>query len=243
MDGHALAAGAVSAVRRLRNPVRAARAVMERSGCVLITGAAADGFGRAQGLELVDNSHFTTARRVAALNKLKALAQRGIIGSAADGAAAATAGGVTEADRHGTVGAVARDRQGHLAAATSTGGFNNKPLGRVGDTPIIGAGTYACDGIAAISCTGQGEVFIRHAVAYDLTAQMRYAGRTLHEASRTLLDDTLAPHRVGAGWVAIDAAGAIVAPFNTLGMARGWIDTQGQLWVGTHREMLALGAA
>lgn len=238
MDGRTLAAGAVSAVRRLRNPVRAARAVMEHSGCVLITGAAADEFGRTQGLELVENSHFTTPRRVAALHKLKALAQRGTIGSAA-----AAAGAVTEADRHGTVGAVARDRHGHLAAATSTGGFNNKPLGRVGDTPVIGAGTYARDGIAAISCTGQGEVFIRHAVAYDLTAQMRYAGRTLQQASETLLHETLAPHRIGAGWVAIDTEGSIVAPFNTLGMARGWIDTRGQLWVGTHREMLALGPA
>ena len=231
MDGATLAAGAVSAVRLLRNPVRAARVVMERSGCVLITGAAADEFGRINGLQCVANDHFTTPRRVAALRKLKALAQRGALQSA------------SEADRHGTVGAVALDRHGHLAAATSTGGFNNKPVGRVGDSPIIGAGTYARDGVAAVSCTGQGEIFIRHAVAYDLTAQMRYAGRTLEEASRTTLQQTLAPHRIGAGWVALDAAGHIVAPFNTLGMARGWVEPTGQLWVGTHREMLNLGAA
>lgn len=231
MDGATLAAGAVCAVRHVRNPVRAARAVMERSGCVLLTGAAADEFGRVNGLEHVANSHFTTPRRVAALHKLKTLAQRGSLQSA------------SEADRHGTVGAVALDRQGHLAAATSTGGFNNKPVGRVGDSPIIGAGTYARDGVAAVSCTGQGEIFIRHAVAYDLTAQIRHAGRTLEEASRTTLQQTLAPYRIGAGWVALDAAGHIVAPFNTLGMARGWVDTAGQLWVGTHREMLNLGMA
>jgi beta-aspartyl-peptidase (threonine type) len=241
MDGHTLAAGAVSAVRHLRNPVRAARAVMERSGCVLLTGHAADEFGRAQGLDWVENDHFTTPRRVAALKKLQALARRGTLTSAAS--AAAAEGGATEADRHGTVGAVALDAHGHLAAATSTGGFNNKPLGRVGDSPIIGAGTYARDGVCAVSCTGQGEVFIRHAVAYDLTAQMRYARRSLDEASRVMLHETLAPHGIGAAWVAVDAAGHVVAPFNTLGMARGWVDAAGRVWVGTHAEMIPMGAA
>jgi L-asparaginase / beta-aspartyl-peptidase len=231
MDGATLAAGAVCAVRRLRNPVRAARAVMERSGCVLITGAAADEFGRRCGLDLVDNGYFTTPRRVQALAKLKALAQRGTIRSA------------SESDRHGTVGAVALDRHGHLAAATSTGGFNNKPAGRVGDSPIIGAGTYAQDGVCALSCTGQGEIFMRHVVAHDLAARMRYAGWTLEQASQAMLHETLAPHRIGAGWVGIDAQGAVVAPFNTVGMARGWVDAGGRLWVGTHRDMTVLGAA
>jgi L-asparaginase / beta-aspartyl-peptidase len=261
MDGSTLAAGAVSAVRHLRNPVRAARAVMERSGCVLLTGAAADEFGRVQGLDCVVNSYFTTARRVAALAKLQALAQRGTLQSRA-GNALQTSGAaittvvpgvaltpdtpntpITEADRHGTVGAVALDANGHLAAATSTGGFNNKPMGRVGDSPLIGAGTYARDGVCAVSCTGQGEIFIRHAVAYDLTAQMRYAGRTLDHACRSMLDETLAPYRIGAGWVAIDAQGHIAAPFNTLGMARGWVDAGGRVWVGTHAEMIDMGAA
>ncbi|MBL8341681.1 MAG: isoaspartyl peptidase/L-asparaginase [Rubrivivax sp.] len=250
MDGRTRAAGAVSAVRHLRNPVRAARAVMERSGCVLLTGAAADAFGRAQGLDCVENHHFTTPRRVAALKKLRAV-QAVQAAQAADAVPAspfaAAPGrpgphpGITEADRHGTVGAVALDAAGHLAAATSTGGFNNKPVGRVGDSPVIGAGTYATDGLAAVSCTGQGEVFIRHVVAHDLVAQMRYAGRSLQEASRVMLDETLAPHRVGAGWVALDALGRVVAVFNTLGMARGWVDAAGQVWVGTHRAMLPMG--
>jgi len=207
---------------------------------VLITGAAADEFGRAQGLECVDNSHFTTPRRVAALAKLQAQAQRGTLQSRA---ALTPITPITEADRHGTVGAVALDARGQLAAATSTGGFNNKPLGRVGDSPIIGAGTYARDGVCAVSCTGQGEIFIRHAVAYDITAQMRYAGRTLVEACRSMLDETLAPYRIGAGWVAVDAQGHIAAPFNTLAMARGWVNADGRLWVGTHAEMIEMGAA
>jgi beta-aspartyl-peptidase (threonine type) len=245
IDGRTLAAGAVCAVRHLRNPVRAARAVMERTACVLLAGAAADEFGRAQGLDWVDNSHFTTPRRVAALKKLQAARQRGTFQPAAiAGTPAAPAGlTITEADRHGTVGAVALDAAGHLAAATSTGGFNNKPVGRVGDTPIVGAGSYALDGVAAMSCTGQGEIFIRQAVAYDLVAQMRYAGRSLEEASRVLMDETIARHRIGAGWVAIDSAGHVVAPFNTVGMARGWVDASGQVWVGTHRSMIAMGPA
>jgi beta-aspartyl-peptidase (threonine type) len=239
MDGRTLAAGAVCAVRHLRNPVRAARAVMERTTCVLLAGQAADDFGRAQGLDWVDNSHFTTPRRVAALQKLQAAGARGLV-RATRGVASEAACAITEADRHGTVGAVALDASGHLAAATSTGGFNNKP---VGDSAVIGAGTYALDGLAAMSCTGQGEVFMRHAVAYDLVAQLRYGGRSLEEASRVLMDETIARHHIGAGWVAVDAAGRFVAPFNTLGMARGWLDAAGQVWVGTHHSMIAMGPA
>jgi beta-aspartyl-peptidase (threonine type) len=243
MDGATLAAGAVCAVRRLKNPVRAARAVMEHSGCVLITGDAADEFGRRCGLDVVDNRHFTTPRRVAALEKLKAAGQRGQLARAAGPQGQQQLGGVTEADRHGTVGAVALDRQGHLAAATSTGGFNNKPLGRVGDSPLIGAGTYARDGVCAVSCTGQGEVFIRHVVAHDIAARIAYGGDTLVQATDRVVFDVVKPYGIGAGLVAIDAAGAIVAPFNTPGMARGWIDAEGALWVGTHREVSRVGAA
>lgn len=245
MDGATLAAGAVCAVRRLKNPVRAARAVMEQSGCVLITGPAADEFGRRCGLDIVEPGYFTTPRRVAALAKLKAAGQRGLI--AAGGGTEATGQGqgpgITEADRHGTVGAVALDRQGHLAAATSTGGFNNKPAGRVGDSPLIGAGTYARDGVCAVSCTGQGEVFIRHVVAHDVAARMDYGGATLEEATNRLILEVVKPYGIGAGLVAVDAAGRVALPFNTPGMARGWIDTEGRLWVGTHRETVMAGMA
>lgn len=229
MNGADLAAGAVCTVRRTRNPVRLARAVMERSGCVLLAGDAADAFAQRIGLDSVPNRHFTTPRRVQALAQLKALAQRGGIGRA------------SEAERHGTVGAAALDAEGHLAAATSTGGYNNKPVGRVGDSPIIGAGTYARDGVCAISCTGMGEVFVRHVVAHELAARMRHGGATLEAASRALMEEELAGEDVGMGWVALDASGQVVAPFNTLGMARGWVDAEGRGWIGVHREMSCLG--
>ena len=231
MDGDTLAAGAVCTVRRVRNPVLAARAVLEGGQAVLLAGSAADEFAERHGLVMVEPRYFTTQRRVDALRRLKEIAASGAILPA------------SEAEKHGTVGAVARDANGHLAAATSTGGFNNKPAGRVGDTPIIGAGTYAMDGVCAVSCTGQGEVFIRCAAAYDLVARMRYANQSLAVAADALVFDTLTAHRIGAGLIALGASGNPVAAFNTLGMYRGWITTEGQLTVATHRELHALGSA
>ena len=231
MDGATLAAGAVCMVRRVRNPVMAARAVLDSGRAVLIAGAAADTFAAHAGLAMVEPSYFTTQRRVDALRLLQERAQTGAFVPA------------TEAEKHGTVGAVARDAHGHLAAATSTGGFNNKPSGRVGDSPIIGAGTYARDGVCAVSCTGQGEIFIRRVAAYDLAARISYGGQALEEAARTLVFDTLASHRIGAGLVALGACGNPVAPFNTLGMYRGWITTEGELTVATHQNVYHLGPA
>ena len=231
MHGATLAAGAVCTVRRVRNPVLAARAVLEGGKAVLLAGSAADEFAERHGLAMVEPSYFTTQRRLDALRRLKENAASGAILPA------------TEAEKHGTVGAVARDAQGHLAAATSTGGFNNKPAGRVGDSPIIGAGTYAMDGVCAVSCTGQGEVFIRCAAAYDLVARMRYANQTLAVAADALVFDTLTAHGIGAGLIALGASGNPVAPFNTLGMYRGWITTEGELTVATHRQLHAMGPA
>jgi beta-aspartyl-peptidase (threonine type) len=231
MDGRTLAAGAVAAVRRVRNPIRAARAVMEQTSSVLICGPAADQLAERAGLATVDNSYFTTPRRIAALASLKARAAEGTIARA------------SEAEKHGTVGAVALDQGGNLAAGTSTGGFNNKPPGRIGDSPIIGAGTYARNGVCAVSGTGQGEVFIKCAAAYDVAARMTYAGATLETATRTVVHDTLSAHGIGAGLIAIDSSGQVVAPFNTIGMYRGWIKTSGDLTVATHRELHAMGKA
>lgn len=225
MEGATLAAGAVSGVRRIRNPIRAARAVMEKSDCVYLAGPPADAFAERAGLAMVENGYFTTARRQQALASLKERKERGTIAQA------------SEAERHGTVGAVALDAQGNLAAATSTGGFNNKPAGRVGDSPIVGAGTYARNGACAVSCTGQGEIFIRHAVAHDLWARMHYAGEPLDRAADTLIHETMKPYKIGAGLVAVDAQGRVAAPFNTLGMARGWIGPDAVLHLGTHAEL------
>lgn len=228
MDGATLAAGAVCASRRIRNPVRAARAMMDQSASVLLTGAAADAFAARAGLAMVENGYFTTQRRADALQTIKAKAAAGMLQTA------------TEAEKHGTVGAVALDRQGNLAAATSTGGFNDKPSGRVGDSPIIGAGTYARNGVCAVSGTGQGEIFIVRAAAYDVAARMLYARSSLDEATRATLE-TLGSHKIGAGMIACDAHGQVLAPFNTLGMYRGWVTPDGAMTVATHREEHRMG--
>ncbi len=231
MDGATLKAGAVCGVRRVRNPILAARAVMDHSSSVLLAGAAADSLAATQGLAMVDNAYFTTQRRVQALASLKAHAAKG------------TAASASEAEKHGTVGAVALDSEGNLAAATSTGGFNNKPVGRVGDSPIIGAGTYAKNGAAAVSGTGQGEIFIRCAAAYDVIARMIYGNSDLEQATTAVVFETLSSHNIGAGLVAVDMRGRVLAPFNTLGMYRGWVMADGAVVVGTHKELHPMGSA
>lgn len=229
MDGATLRAGAVAGVRRIRNPVRSARAVMESGVAVLLGGEGADAFAQARGLDMVDPAYFTTQRRIDALASLKRKSASGEILRA------------SEAEKHGTVGAVARDRAGHLAAATSTGGFNNKPVGRIGDSPIIGAGTYAADGVCAVSCTGQGEIFIRCVAAHELAARIRYRGDSLAQASRDVVHDLVGGYGIGAGMIALGPQGDPVAPYNTLGMYRGWVTTQGEMSVATHHEVHALG--
>lgn len=229
MDGATLRAGAVAGVRRVRNPVRAARAVMDSGLAVLMGGDAADAFAAARGLAMVDPSYFTTQRRIDALASLKRKAASGQLLRA------------SEAEKHGTVGAVARDATGRLAAATSTGGFNNKPVGRIGDSPVVGAGVYAADGVCAVSCTGQGEIFIRCVAAHELAARIRYKGESLERASRDIVHDLVGGFGIGAGMIALGPTGDPVAPFNTLGMYRGWITTAGEMFVATHHEVHALG--
>ncbi len=218
MDGATGAAGAVCAARAIRNPVRAARALMQAGGPLMLAGPACDRFAASTGLPLEAQAYFTTPRRIASLQAIRA-----------HGPSA------TEAEKHGTVGAVALDEGGHLAAATSTGGYTGKPEGRVGDSPVIGAGTYAMDGVCAVSCTGQGEFFIRHAVAHEIAARMRHLGEDVEAAARFMIETELAPHRIGAGLIAIDHHGRITAPFNTEGMFRGWIGTDGAMVVATHQ--------
>ena len=231
MNGEDLAAGAVAGVCRIRNPIAAARAVLETGTTVLLVGPAADSFAERHGLAMVAPDYFTTERRVQALASLKARALTGTLAKA------------SEAEKHGTVGAVARDAKGHLAAATSTGGFNNKPAGRVGDSPLIGSGTYAKDGVCAVSCTGQGEIFIRRVAAYDLAARLSYGKEQLESAAADLVRNTLGGYGIGAGLVALGPTGNPVAPFNTLGMYRGWITTEGMMTVATHHDLHDLGPA
>ena len=227
MRGSDLAAGGVTLVRRIRNPVKAARAVLEAGDAVILGGPHADAFAEKAGLDMVEQAYFTTERRVKALASLK---QRGLSG---------TLKSASESEKHGTVGAVALDAEGHLAAATSTGGYNNKPEGRIGDSPIVGAGTYARDGVCAVSGTGAGEYFIRYAVGHEIASRVAYLGESIAEAAEHVVVTDLKPHGIGAGVVAIDASGNITAPYNTDGMFRGWITQDGQMSVATHGEVLS----
>ncbi|MBE9638189.1 isoaspartyl peptidase/L-asparaginase family protein [Salipiger mangrovisoli] len=228
MDGATLEAGAVSAARGIRNPVRAARALMQDGRAVFLTGIAADNFAAGAGLAVEPQGYFTTPKRIEALAAMKAHAAAGTE--------------ATENEKHGTVGAVALDAAGHLAAATSTGGYTNKPAGRVGDSPVIGAGTYARDGVCAVSGTGKGEFFIRHVVGHEIAARMAYLGESVGQASEHVVHVDLAGSSqtsgiVGAGLVALDAAGQVSAPFNTAGMFRGWVTPEGRAFVATHEDI------
>lgn len=202
MDGASHKTGAVAGARRVRNPVLAARAVMVHTPHVLLAGTAADDLARAQGLAIVAPDYFSTPDRARALRRARARAA------------------ASPADRHGTVGAVALDRLGNLAAATSTGGYTNKMAGRVGDSPLVGAGTYADNASCAVSATGHGEIFIRAVLAYDVAARMRYLGETLRQAARRALDRVAALAGDG-GLIAVDRAGNVAMPFISEGMYRG----------------------
>jgi beta-aspartyl-peptidase (threonine type) len=202
MEGATLRAGGVAAVRRIRNPILAARAVMESSPHVLLAGSGAERFARTHGLTLERLTYFHTAKRLRALKK-KLIRY------------------------HGTVGAVALDQAGNLAAATSTGGYTGKLPGRVGDSPIIGAGNYADNRACAVSGTGLGEAFIRAAVAHDVCAQMRYRGASLAAAAAAALRN-VAQLGADGGLIAVDRRGNIAMPFNSEGMYRGCIDRRGR---------------
>jgi beta-aspartyl-peptidase (threonine type) len=230
MDGATLAAGAICAAKHIRNPIVAAKALMLRGDPLLLAGPAADVFAEHEGVDTVPNEYFSTERRRKNLASMKI---REIVGTASE---------ASEAEKHGTVGAVACDAQGHLAAATSTGGYTNKPTGRVGDSPIIGAGTYARDGRCAVSGTGKGEYFIRYCVGHEIASLIAYKGLTLDQATQEVLGE-LSDHKIGAGLVAVGADGTIVAPYNTEGMYRGWVTPDGLLHVATHGDVEMVGQA
>ncbi len=224
MDGATLNAGAVAGVKTVKNPVLLARRVMEASPHVLLTGKGAETFADEQGFEAVENDYFYTEHRREALRQAQERER-------------STSGALPEAwQMTGTVGAVARDRDGHLAAATSTGGMTNKRWGRVGDSPIIGAGTYADDATCAVSATGHGEYFIRLAIAHDIAARMRHGGTSLAESADDVIHGRLTDLGGTGGVIAIDKDGHVAMPFNTPGMFRGTIDADGNVTVEIYRE-------
>ena len=226
MDGRTLAAGSVACVRRLPNPVLAARAVMEHSGHVLMAGEGAEAFAHSVGLPLVEPEYFYTEFRYRQWQSSRCLAgaqlDHDICGAPARQSDSTGALNAADSGKYGTVGAVALDAEGNLAAATSTGGMTGKRPGRVGDSPIIGAGCYADNRTAAVSGTGLGEMFIRAVLAYDVSAQMEYAGKTLARAAEHAVFERLA--RIGGrgGLIAVDHLGNVAMPFNTEGMYRGF---------------------
>jgi len=212
MEGKRQRAGAVASVRHVRNPVELARRVMEKSRHVLLVGSGAEEFALEEGLSLVPNLYFRTAERQRQLES----EQRG---QAVSDLVPATSG---------TVGAVAFDQQGNLAAATSTGGMTNKRSGRVGDSPIIGAGTFAKNGVCAVSATGHGEYFIRTVAAHHIAAAVEYRGLSLQEAARELLHQILAGLGGDGGVIGVDKTGQTVMEFSTEGMFRGARNSRGQ---------------
>ncbi|HEY0612967.1 MAG TPA: isoaspartyl peptidase/L-asparaginase [Chitinophaga sp.] len=230
MNGKTLAAGSVAGVTVIMNPISAARAVMERSQHVMLTGPGADKFAKEAGLEIVDPSYFYTEERWRSLQKVKATDanKTQLDHDSAVQKHTSLLGTENRDHKFGTVGAVALDKQGNLAAATSTGGMTNKKFGRIGDAPIIGAGTYANNATCAISCTGWGEFFIRLCVAKTVSDLMEYKELPLQQAANEMIMEKVPALGGDGGLIAIDKNGNIAMPFNTAGMYRGSITADGK---------------
>jgi isoaspartyl peptidase/L-asparaginase-like protein (Ntn-hydrolase superfamily) len=229
MDGRDRRAGAVAGICGPRHPILAARAVMERTEHVLMAGEGARRFCRDAGLEHKDPSWFRTDTRWEALQKEL---ERRRLALPDDG---------DQSRKHGTVGAVACDAAGNLAAATSTGGMTGKTPGRIGDSPVIGAGTWADNATCAVSGTGHGEFFIRYAAGHEIDARMRWAGQDLARAADGVVLDLLGPIGGSGGLIAVDAQGNVALPFNCEGMYRGVVGADGKLRTAIHREEFRVG--
>jgi beta-aspartyl-peptidase (threonine type) len=221
MDGRTLNAGAVAAIKRVRHPIEAAVRVMNDSPHVMLISEGAMTFAEEHGLEFMDEDWFITDFRREQLEAIQSDEQ---------------ASTQLSESWHSTVGAVALDADGNLAAATSTGGMSNKRWGRVGDSPIIGAGTYADNRACAVSATGHGEYFIRHVAAYSICSLVRLTGISTAEAADQVVNETLKDAGADGGVIAIDPQGRISMPFNTPGMYRASVDTQGRLDVAIYRD-------
>jgi len=233
MDGKTLMAGAVAGVTVIRNPISAARAVMEKSEHVMMVGPGAEAFAKQAGLTIVDPKYFFTEERWKGLQE--AIKEDSVKAVLDHGSKKSMKLGTINRDyKFGTVGAVALDHMGNLAAGTSTGGMTNKKYGRVGDSPIIGAGTYANNETAGISCTGWGEFYIRNVVAHDISAMMEYKKVSVSEASKAVLDKV---GKMGGdgGLIAMDRKGNVAMPFNTEGMYRGTVTAEGKIEIQIYK--------
>ena len=239
MDGKTLKAGAIASVTTIRNPISTARAVMEKSEHVMMIGTGAEKFAKEQGQVLVDPAYFYTEPRFKQLERAREEDKTKLDHSGGSGSGAFKAIQTDQSDsnadliftegrKFGTVGAVALDQFGNLAAATSTGGMTNKRYGRVGDAPIIGAGTYADNATCAVSATGHGEYFIRSVVAYDIAALMAYKGLSVKNAADEVVMKKLVARGGEGGVIALDRQGNFSMPFNSAGMYRGYIKANGK---------------
>jgi beta-aspartyl-peptidase (threonine type) len=217
MDGATGNAGAATGIKTIKNPIEVARAVLDNSVHVFLSGAGAEEFAIEQGLTQVEPSYFFTQKNYDKVIEAKASMKE------------------VKQDKLGTVGAVALDTHGNIAAGTSTGGMTNKRYGRIGDVPVIGAGTYAENGVCGISATGHGEYFIRYVVAHDIAARMKYANQSIHQAADEVI--TVLKEKGGLGGViGLDSKGNVVMPFNTLGMFRGYISLDGEPVVAMYKD-------
>jgi len=217
MDGATTNAGAATGISTIKNPIQVARAILDHSVHVFLSGSGAEAFALKKGLTQVEPSYFFTQNNYDNLLKAKASMEE------------------VKQNKLGTVGAVALDKNGNLAAGTSTGGMTNKRFGRIGDTPIIGAGTYAENGVCGISATGHGEYFIRYVVAHDIAARIKYANQSIEQASTEVIETLKSKGGLG-GVIGLDATGTVVMPFNTEGMFRGYISLDGDPVVALYKE-------
>lgn len=221
MDGKTLNAGAVSCVTNVKNPIELAHSVMTKSKHVMLSGEGASHFAKEQGLEIVDPKYFYTERRWKSLQNVLEREKKKL---------------KNEKEKHGTVGCVVLDKYGNLAAGTSTGGMTNKQYGRIGDSPVIGAGTYANNATCAVSCTGHGEFFIRYVVAYSISALMEYKNLSLQDAGNEIINNKLKTVGGTGGLISVDKDGNIAMPFNTPGMFRGFLKSTGEKGVFIYKD-------
>ena len=227
MEGKTLNAGASAGTKTVKNPINLARAVMDNSPHVLLSREGAETFAAEQGIEIVEPSYFSTEKKLKSLKRVKA-SENNKVASFYDSD--------LQDSKFGTVGCAALDKHGNLAAGTSTGGMTNKRWGRIGDSPIIGAGTYANNNTCAVSSTGWGEFFIRGMVAHDISALMEYKGLTLKEAAHLVIQKKLPELGGDGGVVAIDKNGNMVMEFNTQGMFRATMNDKGKLYIGMFKD-------